>query len=378
MDGKKRRAKGEGTIYQRKNGTYAAKYNGKYAYARTRTEAADKLHDLIAANKLPTAQDVTIQDAMKAWLRQKYLVLKPTSYDRLTCTVDKHIIPSVGALLCSCLTEDVFLKQILQPMKASGLSFSSIKKAQDAFCAFCRWAASPSRRYMTEDPMASFERISKNSVGTANRDIEEAGIMYFDTEQREKFITACRSTWSNGNTRYPHGEALIFDMYSGLRMGELLALKWDNIDFKKKCVRVDAGVSAITDYNPDSPTYKKQLIIYSPYTKTNRPRLIPLGKPAMEALERIKTQRIPQSDYVLTSKSGGIVRPSVLSKTMANVCNLAGLDLKDGTNVHALRHTFASMCFAAGMPVRVVSELLGHSSVQVTMDMFFHLQPYDQ
>lgn len=213
MSAKKRRSKGEGSIYQRANGTYAAKYNGKYAYAKTRQEAVDKLHELIAGSKSPAPQEVTIKDAFATWLNQKKLVLKPTSFDRLVRTIDSHIIPAVGELTCADFTEDIFMQSILLPMKANGLAFSSMKKAQDAVCAFCRWAASPSRRYMSVDPMSSFERINKKGIVTDSIDANDTGVRYFDAIQREKFITACRSTWSNGSIRYPHGEALILDMY---------------------------------------------------------------------------------------------------------------------------------------------------------------------
>lgn len=226
---------------------------------------------------------------------------------------------------------------------------------------------------MLVDPMASFERISKTSIVLMNNVAESEGDTFLDAEQRKAFATACRAKLKNGKVRFKYGQALNFDMYTGLRMGELLALRWGDIDFDKKLVRVSAEALMAMDRNPKSPTFGMKILTRIPYTKTNRPRYVSLGGQAMIAAQNMFANRVEGSEYVVVNVNGELVRPCTISKMTENIYDLAGLKMRYGTNIHALRHTFASMCFAKGMPVRVVSELMGHSSVQITMDTYIHL-----
>jgi integrase len=94
---------------------------------------------------------------------------------------------------------------------------------------------------------------------------------------------------------------------------------------------------------------------------------------ALSAIITMYANKISKSHYVVHDKRGELVSPNNFSKGLNAVLDLAGIKLPSGTNVHALRHTFASMCFAAKLPIRTISELLGHSSVQITMDTYIHL-----
>lgn len=211
-----RRAKGEGSIYARANGTYAIKYNGKYRYAKTKTEAREKLEEMKLEEKLALNDRTKMATAVQEWLDTKVLSLKPTSYDRLERTVRMHIIPNVGKMQCGDFTERTFIQDILKPMKDKGLAYSSIKKAQDAICAFCKWASAPSRRYMQYDPMASFDKITKMSLqnNKSNNEEDASEVVFLNKDDRKRFVSTCRLKWNSGRMRFPHGEALIFDLYT--------------------------------------------------------------------------------------------------------------------------------------------------------------------
>ncbi|MEG1523889.1 MAG: tyrosine-type recombinase/integrase [Clostridia bacterium] len=371
-----RRAKGSGSIFQRSNGYFVARYEGKDIYGKTKLEVSDKLDTYKAELKAggSVAKDITIAQAMPKWLAHKALTIKPSSFDRLEETVNKHIIPTIGTVKCCDFTDDIFVTKVIKPMMAKGLSYSSIKKTQDVICPFCKWACAPGRRYMAFDPMASFEKIKKFAVEKSNDEEEETAdtVVYIEKEGRERFKAACRAKLGNGKPRFKYGEHFIFCMYTGLRMGELLALTWDNVDLEKKRIRVDSAVYLVKDRDPKSKTFGKKVLVVNKYTKNNKPRPIPLGNVAYEAIQNILAEK-GESKYVTHNKDGGLVLASVFSSMLERVYDLASITIQEGTNVHALRHTFASMCFEAGMNVRVISELLGHSSVQITMDIYIHL-----
>jgi site-specific recombinase XerD len=94
---------------------------------------------------------------------------------------------------------------------------------------------------------------------------------------------------------------------------------------------------------------------------------------AYEAISKIKETAFTSPTYVCANRRGELVSPRIFETTLDRVYDLANIHLRVGTNSHALRHTFASMCFETGMPVKMVSELLGHSTVRLTMDTYVHL-----
>ncbi len=94
-----RRAKGSGSIFQRSDGYYVGKYDGHVVYGRTKLEVSDKLDDLKAEVNTGGSSNktITIETAIQKWLTNKSLTIKPSSYDRLEYTINKHIIPNMAA-----------------------------------------------------------------------------------------------------------------------------------------------------------------------------------------------------------------------------------------------------------------------------------------
>lgn len=141
MEAKKRHMKGEGSIsYREKEKLYVVRYKSRSAYAHSQREAIDKLNDLKVTANQPKANKILIEKALATWMKSKSLTLKPTSIDPLEQTVNTHLIPSIGGIPCDEFSEADFIQYILEPMCNKSLSFSSVKKAQDAVFAFTRWA----------------------------------------------------------------------------------------------------------------------------------------------------------------------------------------------------------------------------------------------
>ena len=144
-----------------------------------------------------------------------------------------------------------------------------------------------------------------------------------------------------------------------MRREELLALKWDDIDFKEANISIDKTTIWIDNQ-----------IIDQNVTKTdNSKRIIPISSKAKEALLSLK-EITGNFEYIMSTEKGTRVNPRNLDRMFRNICSAIGLE-KNG--VHSLRHTFASMLFARGAEVKVVSKLLGHSSTTITSDIYIHL-----
>jgi integrase len=377
MPEKMRRMKGEGSVTQRKNGLYVVRYKSLTRTTMDRTLVPELLNDLRAnyESLIERVEDPIINDALDEWLAMKATSLKSKSFDRVDQTLKNQIRPFIGKLRCSDFTDAVFTKQIMTRMIAAGLSYSSVKKAYDNMNNFCNWCILPSKKYMKHNFMLAVKKPSKtagawNDGGDAASNITA----FLSKDQRMALISACRSRYvSSGSLRFQYGEAYILDMYTGLRLGEILALTWGDVDFSNRTVRVHSTMELIRDREPKSKTYGNMILKVFQYTKTNQPRIVPLGDMAFASINAIYSNRVLNSQYVVHNRNGGLVWPGTFSKGLVSALDLSGIELPSGTNVHALRHTFASMCFEAGMHVRVISDLLGHSSVQVTMDIYIHL-----
>ena len=148
-------------------------------------------------------------------------------------------------------------------------------------------------------------------------------------------------------------------MYSGLRIGELCALTWDDIDFKNGVVRVSKALQRVPD---KSGKGKTALIVTSPKSKTSV-RDIPVPAFVLDILKQNG-----RSGYILsgTNKS---VEPRTMQNRFKAVLKDCGVRC---ANFHLLRHTYATVCIESGFDAKTVSELLGHSNVNITLNRYVH------
>lgn len=393
-----RRPKGTGSVtFHKATGKWLARYKKRCAYCKTEAEAKRKLRIMIEEEgeiremerhlaEIPAGGFVTIRDAVEQFIDYKAPSLKDTSLDRLEQTARCRVIPYIGNYNCLEFSDEMYYNKLIIPLIQEDLSFSSIKKVQDFMFPFCKWCSVQSRRYMLGNPLDGLEKLTEASVhgmkmryGTVvpeelmDESERSHGIIVLDAEQRVKFVKACRAKYSTGTPRFPHGEAFVFVMYTGLRIGEMAALRWQDVDLTERKIKVRSNLVGITCRDPNSPQFGKRISRINPFTKTNRPRTIPLGDMAYDSIMRMYVDRNVRSPLVLCNRNGDMVDPVVIQSGLRRIYNLAGISLPSGVNAHALRHTFASMCFESGMSVKQVSELLGHKSTQLTIDTYIHL-----
>ena len=365
----RRRIKGEGSIYLREDGRWVARYNGVIKYAKDSMDALDKLNDLKAASKeVMRTRATTISNMVKAWLEMKSHSLKPQSYDRLESTVNLHIIKRIGNLNFADVDDVVFTQKVLTAMKNEKFSYSSIKKAYDAFNACMSYYKS--KGAISVNPIEAMGAPTRAAYEIYSEDNE--GIIFaFTKEQKEAFLAALEARYNNGKLIYQNKAAYVLCLYTGVRLGELLALKWSNVNLDKKTIRIASTLTFAKDRDPKSATFGRRIFRISSYTKNDKPRLLQLNTKAFDAITELKLlAEQKKSDFVVSSKDGAVVRPKTMEDAFASICDTAGIALPSGYNMHILRHTFASMLFAKGVNVKVVSELLGHSSIQITMNTY--------
>ncbi len=168
--------------------------------------------------------------------------------------------------------------------------------------------------------------------------------------------------------RHKQGTLFLTALYTGMRIGELLALKWDNVDLEDATITVCESLRRVRVYEDDGSSESK-LVTKSPKTEKGY-REIPIPKPLLLELKKYKLSSNKSNvNLVFCTKAGKPLQYTYIWRTHRSLCEKA--DIRP-TTIHALRHTFASRSIEAGIDVKTVSELLGHTDTQTTWNTYVH------
>jgi integrase len=152
-------------------------------------------------------------------------------------------------------------------------------------------------------------------------------------------------------------ELYYFELATGLRRGELLGLKWEDVDWERRTVRVCRQVARINGE-----------IVEAPLKTKNSYRTISLGDGAIKVLE--EQEKKSSDTYIFPSPNGGPISPDSVQNMLNRVLKRAGLPK---IRVHDLRHTFATLALQNGVDIKTVSGMLGHYSAGFTLDTYTHV-----
>ena len=349
-------------IYKRKDGRWEGRYltykDGakKYisVYGRTYAAVKDKL--LIAKqnavvsqieNNLPDCT-LTMQNLFVKWLREKASVIKPSSYIRYTGLLKAHLLPALGSCAVSKLTVQKissFLQDKLHNGRLDKKGGLSAKTIADILC------------------------LIKSAVKMALRDFNLPQAAAILTMRSPISIRSRKPEILNENectnlsrqiVRRPESEAaaLLFCLNTGLRLGEVCALRWADIDFEAKTLTVSHTVQRVTQNG------KSVLLLQSPKTEAGK-RTIPLTAEIILMLQNRKKKH--SREYVFGSNKP--LEPRTLQYRFAALLKKCNISRR---NFHTLRHTFASRFVALGGDVKSLSEILGHANVRTTMQLYVH------
>ena len=154
-------------------------------------------------------------------------------------------------------------------------------------------------------------------------------------------------------------------IYTGLRIGEALALKWSDYDHSNKTLAVRQNIALIKNRADKGAKY--QLVEQGMLKTKNADRVIPLSQKAIDALTELRKN---SKNYIISTKDGKPVRPRNFQNTFDSMLDATSIEHK---GLHTTRHTFASLLFKRGADVKTVSELLGHGDTRITYNTYIHL-----
>lgn len=286
--------------------------------------------------------------------------LKPKSYDRLETTLKYQVYPYIGNIVLGEVTdEDV--QKMLNMIKESGLSYSVSKKAYDATRAVFNYAAAKRAIYI--NPFVTVIPPSQALFESSERQ------HYFTKYEASRITEEARRVYSTGKSVYPYGGAYILMLNTGLRCGEVIALRKEDYNRNNKTLTINrtAEYAERRDENGNR-IGGRELIYGTPKTYSGR-RTIPLNSTAIEVIEKMISDH-PLSDLIVCNTLGNPIIPEKITRSFYRILDNIGLPR---CGVHSLRHTFASILFANGYDVSVVSKILGHASVSITMNTYIHM-----
>lgn len=363
-----RRAKGEGSIYQTRDGRWVAQirlHDGKYKRwsRQTKQEAADEL-SAFRARQLEGRPEPgnTLEGEMRRWLQTvKRESVKPTTYMRLVSTAENHVYGRIGSYRVGQLTTRVIQEQLINKMTAEGLSYSSVKKARDILGDFLN-------HYITTNDMAATMSNAARGV-----ELQRAPVLaidadkYLDDAMCDAFIKECRTG------KYKQGELLELLLLTGMRAGEGAAIKAKDINLQNKTLTVRSTVVTTRKINAvtgKKGQYKTQTQD-SAKTRSGR-RIVPLNARAEEIL-RGRSQGKRPDDLLFPGTGKSPVPVPSLDKTIKKIFKEIGWEGKGGC--HVLRHSYASAILRAGqVDIKKLQEILGHKSISITGDIYSHVQ----
>lgn len=351
-------------ISKRKDGRWEARFvrgrgeNGKplygYVYGKSYREAKEKKFYAMKENAFPKDEDTLFSAALDMFLAKKKNSVKDSTYSHYCEVVEIHIRPKLGNLPIRNITGQTveeFADEKLRHGRIDGRGGLASKNVRDMLSII----------KMSLD-IAQSNKMIENKVSFSRPRLVQKNIEILDADEQEAIFTLSAS---DDTRRF----GIFLCLQTGLRIGEICALKWEDIDFEREVIIVGRTVLRIKNTEDDEDNIIKgrtRLVFDTPKTKTSA-RIIPLPHSLVQRLHEIRCGA-RDSDFFLTA-SNICIEPRLYSYFYKKILREKGI--KD-YGFHALRHTFATRCIEKGFDAKSLSEILGHSNVKITLERYVH------
>jgi integrase len=356
-----RRARHTGGIYQRPDGRWSAQLDlGRDETGRrqrvtvsgpTRAAVAEKLNELVYKRRhgtLPKRDDVTLARYAQAWLDRKARELRPAtlaSYQRL---LKVHVLPAVGGVKLQAV-RPAHIHDFLDQLAKGKLSSRTQR--------YCAWLLSTILHSALER-----ELIARNPAAAARVKAPppERRVKAWSRAEVAAFLAA-----ADGDRLAP---AFLLALITGLRRGELLGLRWQDLDLDAGTLQVEQTAGVVGS----------QMILSKPKTAGSRRRLY-IGPAVTETLRAHQARQEAEAraasewegqDLVFTTGTGGLIHARNFARSLTRIAKRAGVP---DIGPHGLRHTYTSLARERGTQLEVVSKTLGHADPGFTLRVYRHV-----
>ena len=317
----------------------------KAFFGKTREEAEKKMVDNL--KEMGTnVSCITLSELFRSWHHKIVHQVKESTAANYLMKARKHILPYFGSkLLSEISSDDVY--SFIDKKKKDGLSGRYINDIIILMKTIFKYAV---RKLHMINPMDD----------VVLKKIKQEEVRLLDTDERSRLESYI---WEKQD-RTSLGIALALS--TGIRIGELCALKWNDIDLEKRIMTVRYTVQRVQISDTQRRT---KIIITEPKSESSK-RSIPIPEFLLPILMKYHGKPI---EYVVSGKVKPI-EPRTMQYRFAKILRKTNLP---PVHFHALRHMFATECIRLGLDVKTLSEILGHSSVEITLNRYVH-SSFDQ
>lgn len=352
-------------IYKRKDGRWEGRYIKCYnknnkavygsVYAHSYSEVKLKLsHAKSEVQNQSSAikqNGETLEDYSLQWLKKVQAQVKPSTFVKYTNVVNNHIVPGLGFLKVTELSTEIvreFTDKLLlsgNMQNHKGLSAKSVKDIVSVLHLILRYTGD-----MGTEASCNFDLISIKSNQIRKETISER-----ENKTLVKYLLTETDNIKLG---------ILICLYTGLRIGEICAMRFEDISLEDNIIYVNKTMQRLQTLNNNSEA-KTAIIISAPKSISSY-RAIPIPDFLAKLVEGLLNN--PKA-YILTGKINKYIEPRTMENKFKKCLKKCGLS---DYNFHQLRHRFATHCIEVGFEIKSLSEILGHSNVNITLNRYVH------
>ncbi len=347
---------GEG-IYQQPNGTYCARFVDRFGKRKAKRskklqEVRQWLADATYINEhsdIEQATSMVVDAWFEYWIDVKKKTVRPNTVRNYTERYYKNIQNVIGKKL---LTEvkPIHCQKIFMNMADEGYRTSTLYQTRITLFNMLEFAKE--NEIILNNPC---KKSVKSDMGKPSQKKEALTI-----DIQKKFLEQAKGRSYENQYR--------FILQTGLRTGELIGLKWEDVDFTNRVLKIQRSM----EYRHSVGEWR----VGEPKSKSGY-RTIPLTDEAIRILKaqkeknkKIKVIPIEWSEYIFLSRKGEPVKNSTYDTMLFKICEKAEINK---FSMHVLRHTFATRCIEGGMMPKTLQKILGHSNIGITMNLYVHI-----
>lgn len=379
-----RRANGEGSIVQRKDGRWCGavllgyKPDGtvsrKFVYGKTQTEVLEKMSEL--KHKLITGPVISnkalLGETMKEWLKvYKKSQVTDRTFEQNIRTFKNHIEPAFGNIPFANITTNMVQTLLTKKLQSHNGCPNTPKRIKFLLNQFYEYLIDNKLAY--DNPTLRCKvtgRFKKTFIDSKGNMQYHENYKAIPEKERVRFI---RSLDNGPDIIKPLSLVM---MLASLRIGEALGLKWENIDFEKELLYVEQGLTENIEFDDDLNIVRRESIISTTKTSCSR-RVIKMPKLVVEALQKwrkiqwCKEQTTGVSltkpnNLVFCRDDGGVRGYDAIRRTFDRFTKKNGFRQEFGIHCHMLRQTFSNMQIEHNRNIKNVQHLLGHKDAKTT------------